>query len=199
MGGKLHRKNKKGKKKERKTEVIFIFLIYFCLFYGKRTFVWLLVDNSWIVCCCLLPDSYGQTKKMARGRLLSSAIVIDVFYSRNIQDRSLLKVYNKDPAHAFNHTPKTLNGDMRVSVPVLFLILFGELNHLFFWYVLLMKSHPTTRFWVFSPLIWSDDSFVFLVEKYFLVIWGKGTETGPHTDSFLLGMKFSNVLTPRGS
>ncbi|XP_036200932.1 sickle tail protein homolog isoform X6 [Myotis myotis] len=34
---------------------------------------------------------------------------------RNIQDRSLLKVYNKDPAHAFNHTPKTLNGDMRMQ------------------------------------------------------------------------------------
>ncbi|XP_006773891.1 PREDICTED: sickle tail protein homolog [Myotis davidii] len=34
---------------------------------------------------------------------------------RNIQDRSLLKVYNKDPAHAFNHTPKTLNGDLRMQ------------------------------------------------------------------------------------
>ncbi|KAG8504726.1 Sickle tail protein [Galemys pyrenaicus] len=37
---------------------------------------------------------------------------------RNIQDRSLLKVYNKDPAHAFNHTPKTVNGDMRVPATV---------------------------------------------------------------------------------
>ncbi|KAL4698810.1 hypothetical protein H8959_011467 [Pygathrix nigripes] len=35
---------------------------------------------------------------------------------RNIQDRSLLKVYNKDPAHAFNHTPKTMNGDLRVGI-----------------------------------------------------------------------------------
>ncbi|XP_073912620.1 sickle tail protein homolog isoform X15 [Castor canadensis] len=34
---------------------------------------------------------------------------------RNIQDRSLLKVYNKDPSHAFNHTPKTVNGDMRMQ------------------------------------------------------------------------------------
>ncbi|XP_016281833.1 sickle tail protein homolog isoform X5 [Monodelphis domestica] len=34
---------------------------------------------------------------------------------RNIQDRSFLKVYNKDPAHAFNHTPKTMNGDMRMQ------------------------------------------------------------------------------------
>nr|XP_020833935.1 sickle tail protein homolog isoform X6 [Phascolarctos cinereus] len=34
---------------------------------------------------------------------------------RNIQDRSFLKVYNKDPVHAFNHTPKTLNGDMRMQ------------------------------------------------------------------------------------
>lgn len=59
----------KKKKKERKTEVIFLSFLYFCLFYGKITFVWLLVDNSWIVCCCLLPDSYGQTKKMAEVRL----------------------------------------------------------------------------------------------------------------------------------
>ncbi|XP_077009997.1 sickle tail protein homolog isoform X18 [Tamandua tetradactyla] len=34
---------------------------------------------------------------------------------RNIQDRSLLKVYNKDPAHAFNHTPKAVNGDVRMQ------------------------------------------------------------------------------------
>jgi len=59
---------------------------------------------------------------MATRSLLSSAIAIDVFDSRNIQDRSLLKVYNKDPAHAFNHTPKTVNGEMRVSVSVLFLL-----------------------------------------------------------------------------
>ncbi|KAI4562222.1 hypothetical protein MJT46_011184 [Ovis ammon polii x Ovis aries] len=38
---------------------------------------------------------------------------------RNIQDRSLLKVYNKDPAHAFNHTPKTVNGEMRSVVDLL--------------------------------------------------------------------------------
>ncbi|OBS64683.1 hypothetical protein A6R68_06778 [Neotoma lepida] len=30
---------------------------------------------------------------------------------RNIQDRSLLKVYNKDPSHAFNHMAKAVNGD----------------------------------------------------------------------------------------
>ncbi|XP_058153817.1 sickle tail protein homolog isoform X4 [Dasypus novemcinctus] len=34
---------------------------------------------------------------------------------RTIQDRSLLKVYNKDPAHAFSHTPKTMNGDLRMQ------------------------------------------------------------------------------------
>uniref|UniRef100_A0A8C5VKK3 KIAA1217 n=1 Tax=Microcebus murinus TaxID=30608 RepID=A0A8C5VKK3_MICMU len=39
---------------------------------------------------------------------------------RNIQDRSLLKVYNKDPAHAFNHTPKTMNGDMRMQREIIF-------------------------------------------------------------------------------
>lgn len=95
---------------------------------------------------------------MAKVRLLSSAVVIDVFDSRNIQDRSLLKVYNKDPAHAFNHIPKTVNGDMRVSVPVLVLILFYRSNHPFLWYGLLMKPHPTTGFQGFSPLILSDDS-----------------------------------------
>lgn len=55
---------------------------------------------------------------MARIRLLSSAIVMDVLDSRNIQDRSLLKVYNKDPSHAFNHMAKAVNGDMRVSTAV---------------------------------------------------------------------------------
>lgn len=75
---------------------------------------------------------------MARVKLLSSAIVIDVFDSRNIQDRSLLKVYNKDPAHAFNHTPKTVNGDMRVSVSVLFFILFRGSNRLFFFFLVLL-------------------------------------------------------------
>uniref|UniRef100_A0A8C2VYN5 KIAA1217 n=2 Tax=Chinchilla lanigera TaxID=34839 RepID=A0A8C2VYN5_CHILA len=39
---------------------------------------------------------------------------------RNIQDRSLLKVYNKDPSHAFNHTPKTLNGDMRMQRDIVY-------------------------------------------------------------------------------
>ncbi|XP_047721635.1 sickle tail protein homolog isoform X11 [Prionailurus viverrinus] len=39
---------------------------------------------------------------------------------RNIQDRSLLKVYNKDPAHAFNHTPKTVNGDMRMQREIVY-------------------------------------------------------------------------------
>ncbi|XP_063308613.1 sickle tail protein homolog isoform X4 [Pelobates fuscus] len=34
---------------------------------------------------------------------------------RNIQDRSFLKVYNKDPAQAFNHTPKAVNGDVRMQ------------------------------------------------------------------------------------
>ncbi|KAH0501534.1 Sickle tail protein, partial [Microtus ochrogaster] len=33
---------------------------------------------------------------------------------RNIQDRSLLKVYNKDPSHAFNHMAKAVNGDVRI-------------------------------------------------------------------------------------
>ncbi|XP_054846743.1 sickle tail protein homolog isoform X3 [Eublepharis macularius] len=34
---------------------------------------------------------------------------------RNIQDRSFLKVYNKDPAHAFNHMPRAVNGDIRMQ------------------------------------------------------------------------------------
>ncbi|XP_055988190.1 sickle tail protein homolog isoform X7 [Sorex fumeus] len=39
---------------------------------------------------------------------------------RNIQDRSLLKVYNKDPAHAFNHTPKTVDADMRMQRDIIY-------------------------------------------------------------------------------
>lgn len=115
-------RNKKGKETLESLCSFSVFIFACCMV--KELFVRLTVDNSWIVCSCLLPDSAGQAKEMAKVRLLSSAIVIDVFDSRNIQDRSLLKVYNKDPAHAFNHTPKTVNGDMRVSVPVLFLILF---------------------------------------------------------------------------
>uniref|UniRef100_A0A6J0UGW6 Sickle tail protein homolog isoform X9 n=1 Tax=Pogona vitticeps TaxID=103695 RepID=A0A6J0UGW6_9SAUR len=34
---------------------------------------------------------------------------------RNIQDRSFLKVYNKDPAHAFNHMSRAINGDVRMQ------------------------------------------------------------------------------------
>ncbi|KAM6449852.1 sickle tail protein homolog isoform 1-T1 [Liasis olivaceus] len=34
---------------------------------------------------------------------------------RNIQDKSFLKVYNKDPAHAFNHMPRAINGDVRMQ------------------------------------------------------------------------------------
>ncbi|NWS67712.1 SKT protein, partial [Crotophaga sulcirostris] len=34
---------------------------------------------------------------------------------RNIQDRSFLKVYNKDPAHAFNHSSRAINGDIRMQ------------------------------------------------------------------------------------
>ncbi|NXC48279.1 SKT protein, partial [Penelope pileata] len=34
---------------------------------------------------------------------------------RHIQDRSFLKVYNKDPAHAFNHTSRAVNGDIRMQ------------------------------------------------------------------------------------
>ncbi|XP_068790657.1 sickle tail protein homolog isoform X5 [Struthio camelus] len=34
---------------------------------------------------------------------------------RNIQDRSFLKVYNKDPAHAFNHASRAVNGDIRMQ------------------------------------------------------------------------------------
>ncbi|XP_029418762.1 sickle tail protein homolog isoform X4 [Nannospalax galili] len=39
---------------------------------------------------------------------------------RNIQDRSFLKVYNKDPSHAFNHMPKAVNGDLRMQREVIY-------------------------------------------------------------------------------
>ncbi|XP_061441854.1 sickle tail protein homolog isoform X16 [Rhineura floridana] len=35
---------------------------------------------------------------------------------RNIQDRSFLKVYNKDPAHAFNHISRAVNGEMQREI-----------------------------------------------------------------------------------
>lgn len=92
---------------------------------------------------------------MARIRLLSSAIVMDVFDSRNIQDRSLLKVYNKDPSHAFNHMAKAVNGDMRVSTPVG--VRTVSSSHSSF------LSQPTTATTTFPGivlLVLSGDSFV---------------------------------------
>lgn len=57
-----------------------------------------------------------SSKKMVEIELLSSSIISGVFDSRNIQDRALLKVYHKDPAHiSFNHSSRALNGDLRVS------------------------------------------------------------------------------------
>ncbi|XP_069067474.1 sickle tail protein homolog isoform X4 [Pleurodeles waltl] len=34
---------------------------------------------------------------------------------RSIQDQCLLKLYNKDPAQAFSHTPRPVNGDIRMQ------------------------------------------------------------------------------------
>lgn len=40
---------------------------------------------------------------------------VDLYPRRSITDHSCLKVYHKDPAHAFNHGPRPSNGDARVS------------------------------------------------------------------------------------
>lgn len=40
---------------------------------------------------------------------------VDFIPRRSITDHSCLKVYHKDPAHAFNHGPRPSNGDARVS------------------------------------------------------------------------------------
>ncbi|XP_077124489.1 sickle tail protein homolog isoform X6 [Ranitomeya variabilis] len=48
---------------------------------------------------------------------------------RNIQDRSFLKVYNKDPAHAFNHTPRTVNGDVRMQRDISYNVREGPVVH----------------------------------------------------------------------
>ncbi|KAM9091137.1 sickle tail protein homolog isoform 20-T20 [Megaptera novaeangliae] len=39
---------------------------------------------------------------------------------RNIRDRSLLKVYNKDPARVLTHTPNTVNGDVRMQREIVY-------------------------------------------------------------------------------
>uniref|UniRef100_A0A3B3QD32 Uncharacterized protein n=1 Tax=Paramormyrops kingsleyae TaxID=1676925 RepID=A0A3B3QD32_9TELE len=41
----------------------------------------------------------------------------DLASCRNITDHACLKVYHKDPAHAFSHSPRPANGDARVSAP----------------------------------------------------------------------------------
>ncbi|XP_063777673.1 sickle tail protein homolog isoform X4 [Pseudophryne corroboree] len=48
---------------------------------------------------------------------------------RNIQDRSFLKVYNKDPAQAFNHTPRTVNGDVRMQRDITYAVREGPTVH----------------------------------------------------------------------
>ncbi|XP_072268833.1 sickle tail protein homolog isoform X13 [Pyxicephalus adspersus] len=48
---------------------------------------------------------------------------------RNIQDRSFLKVYNKDPAHAFNHTPRAVNGDVRMQRDIAYSVREGPAVH----------------------------------------------------------------------
>ncbi|XP_066441422.1 sickle tail protein homolog isoform X4 [Eleutherodactylus coqui] len=48
---------------------------------------------------------------------------------RNIQDRSFLKVYNKDPAQAFNHTPRALNGDVRMQRDISYNVREGPVVH----------------------------------------------------------------------
>ncbi|XP_064410775.1 sickle tail protein homolog isoform X4 [Latimeria chalumnae] len=39
---------------------------------------------------------------------------------RNIQDRSFLKVYHKDPVHAFNQNARAINGDIRMQREVVY-------------------------------------------------------------------------------
>ncbi|MBN3282172.1 SKT protein, partial [Polyodon spathula] len=39
---------------------------------------------------------------------------------RNITDHSCLKVYHKDPAHAFNHNPRPANGDVRMHREIVY-------------------------------------------------------------------------------
>lgn len=39
----------------------------------------------------------------------------DLSFYRSITDQSCLKVYHKDPAHAFSHAARPSNGDARVS------------------------------------------------------------------------------------
>ncbi|XP_043945777.1 sickle tail protein homolog isoform X3 [Protopterus annectens] len=57
----------------------------------------------------------------------------NVFYElsdiRNIQDRALLKVYNKDPAFAFNHTSRAMNGDLRMQREVVYTSREGPYTH----------------------------------------------------------------------
>ncbi|XP_068091720.1 sickle tail protein homolog isoform X2 [Hyperolius riggenbachi] len=48
---------------------------------------------------------------------------------RSIQDRSFLKVYNKDPAQAFNHNPRAVNGDVRMQRDIAYSVREGPAVH----------------------------------------------------------------------
>ncbi|GAA6102349.1 sickle tail protein isoform X1 [Tachysurus ichikawai] len=50
---------------------------------------------------------------------------------RSITDQSCLKVYHKDPAHAFSHAARPINGDARCTQTDLLLIFLCAQKHLF--------------------------------------------------------------------
>lgn len=55
---------------------------------------------------------------------------VDFSQHRSITDHSCLKVYHKDPAHAFSHGARPSNGDARVSANLVWTILLMEKSSL---------------------------------------------------------------------
>ncbi|XP_053323102.1 sickle tail protein homolog isoform X3 [Spea bombifrons] len=86
----------------------------------------------------LFVSAFPQQLTMKTLESPSTAIYIkdegrNIYYElsdvRNIQDRSFLKVYNKDPAQAFNHTPRTVNGDIKMQRDISYSVREGPAVH----------------------------------------------------------------------
>lgn len=59
---------------------------------------------------------YRHTRPQSDGNVWEAFMnSVDLSFYRSITDHSCLKVYHKDPAHAFSHAARPSNGDARVS------------------------------------------------------------------------------------
>lgn len=87
-----------------------------------------LLCNIWI----RIQNDYQHTRPGSDGNVWVPFMNgLDFSFYRSITDHSCLKVYHKDPAHAFSHAARPTNGDARVS---------ARINQIIFFLTLLVKK-----------------------------------------------------------